>query len=267
MQRNALTSLIVGLTRPDPTLTVSCDGACSARFDETRDVSQSGRRKAMRLAPRVMAPRISVGSRAVKRPRNHAISRLARRWRFARRSAWVRGLEARPAALCPGQPHRVDRAASTVVGRYSPCLLAETSASVKRDPGYKLHGATVTLDPCSRCVTVIGAGLDGAACVGGLRGAAAQVTWPEKVRSAGGRMAPRRAGWVDASSAKRSVTCDHGTQCFVPVRLRFKAAMARTMAANCVNEWPATESPFLNYQISRWSVSPVLGEVDPSTGA
>ena len=213
MQRNALTSSIVGLTRPDPTLTVSCDGACSARFDETRDVSQSGRRKAMRLAPRVMAPRISV------------------------------------------------------VGRCPPCLLAETSASVKRDPGYKLHGATVTLDPCSRCVTVIGAGRDGAACVGGLRGAAEQVTWPEKTRNAGGRMAPRRAGWVDASNAKVSVSCDRGAQCVVPVRLRFKAAMARTMAANCVNEWPATESPFLNHQISRRSVSPVLGEVDPSTGA
>ena len=162
MQRNALTSSIVGLTRPDPTLTVSCDGACSARFDETRDVSQSGRRKAMRLAPRVMAPRISV------------------------------------------------------VGRCPPCLLAETSASVKRDPGYKLHGATVTLDPCSRCVTVIGAGLDGAACVGGLRGAAAQVTWPEKVRSAGGRMAPRRAApcWLGRCQQRQGV-CQLRPRCAV----------------------------------------------------
>ena len=50
-------------------------------------------------------------------------------------------------------------------------------------------------------------------------------------------MAPRRVGWVDASGAEQAVTFDHGAQCFAPDRPRFKATMARAMAANCFSEW------------------------------
>ena len=86
-------------------------------------------------------------------------------------------------------------------------------------------------------VAVIGSGLAGAACAAGLNRGDAQVTLFEKSRNVGGRMATRRAGWVDADSAEQSVTFDHGAHCFTPVRPRFKAAMARATAAGCVSEW------------------------------
>ncbi len=87
------------------------------------------------------------------------------------------------------------------------------------------------------CVAVIGSGLAGAACAAGLRSTGAHVTLFEKSRSVGGRMATRRAGWVDAGGAEQSVTFDHGAQGFTPVRPRFKAAMARAAKAGSVSAW------------------------------
>ena len=95
----------------------------------------------------------------------------------------------------------------------------------------------MTLDTDSIHVAVIGSGLAGAACAAGLQRAGVQVSVFEKSRNVGGRMATRRAGWVDASGAERAVTFDHGAQCFVPVRPRFKAVTARAMAAGCVSAW------------------------------
>ena len=95
----------------------------------------------------------------------------------------------------------------------------------------------MTLDPSSVRVAVIGSGLAGAACAAGLNRGGAHVTLFEKSRNVGGRMATRRAGWIDASGAEQSVTFDHGAQCFTPVRPRFKAVMARAMAAGSVGEW------------------------------
>ncbi len=95
----------------------------------------------------------------------------------------------------------------------------------------------MSLDPHPIRVAVIGSGLAGAACAAGLRGTNAKVTLFEKSRNAGGRMATRRAGWVDADGAEQAVTFDHGAQCFTPVRPRFKAVMARALAAGCVSEW------------------------------
>lgn len=92
-------------------------------------------------------------------------------------------------------------------------------------------------NPNSNRVAVIGSGLAGAACAAGLRGTDAQVTLFEKAHHAGGRMATRRVGWVDARGAEQAVTFDHGAQCFTPVRPRFKAVMARARAAGCVSEW------------------------------
>ncbi len=86
-------------------------------------------------------------------------------------------------------------------------------------------------------VAVIGSGMAGAACAAGLTRGDAQVMLFEKSRNVGGRMATRRAGWIDADSAEQSVTFDHGAQCFTPVRPRFKAAMSRAMAAGSVSEW------------------------------
>ena len=95
----------------------------------------------------------------------------------------------------------------------------------------------MTLDPSPVRVAVIGSGLAGAACAAGLNRGDAQVTVFEKSRNVGGRMATRRAGWVDANSAEQSVTFDHGALCFTPVRPRFKAVMKRAMAAGSVTEW------------------------------
>jgi renalase len=86
-------------------------------------------------------------------------------------------------------------------------------------------------------VAVIGSGLAGAACAAGLSRSDAVVTLFEKSRNVGGRMATRRAGWVDAEGAERSVTFDHGALCFEPVRPRFKAAVARATAAGSVERW------------------------------
>ncbi len=86
-------------------------------------------------------------------------------------------------------------------------------------------------------VAVIGSGLAGAACAAGLSRGNAQVTLFEKSRNVGGRMATRRAGWVDAVGAEQSVTFDHGALCFEPFRPRFKAAAARAMAAGSVGQW------------------------------
>lgn len=95
----------------------------------------------------------------------------------------------------------------------------------------------MNLDSHPNRVAVIGSGLSGAACAAGLRGTGAQVTVFDKSRNSGGRMATRNVGWVDATGAERAVTFDHGAQYFRPARSRFKAVMARAMAAGCVSEW------------------------------
>ena len=86
-------------------------------------------------------------------------------------------------------------------------------------------------------VAVIGSGLAGAACAAGLQRAGAWATVFEKSRNVGGRMATRLADWRDASGDETSVTFDHGAQGFTAIRPRFKAVMARAIAAGCVSEW------------------------------
>ena len=95
----------------------------------------------------------------------------------------------------------------------------------------------MTFDTNPVRVAVIGSGLAGASCAAGLSGGDAHVTLFEKSRNVGGRMATRRAGWVDADGAEQSTTFDHGAQCFTPVRPRFKAVMARAMAAGSACQW------------------------------
>jgi renalase len=86
-------------------------------------------------------------------------------------------------------------------------------------------------------VAVIGAGISGAACAAGLRRAGSHVTMFEKSMAVGGRMATRRAGWIDADGAEQSVIFDCGAHGFAPVRPRFKAVMTRAALAGCVSEW------------------------------
>jgi len=94
-----------------------------------------------------------------------------------------------------------------------------------------------TPNPEAMCVAVIGAGLAGCACAAGLARGGAEVTLFEKSRNVGGRMATRRARWLDAQGAEQAVSFDHGAHSFTPVRPRFKAAMARAVKAGCIAEW------------------------------
>jgi len=86
-------------------------------------------------------------------------------------------------------------------------------------------------------VAIIGSGMAGAACAAGLRSADVQVTLFEKSSHVGGRMATRRAGWIDTDGAEQAVTFDHGVHAFTPTRPRFKAVMARAIAAGCASPW------------------------------
>lgn len=93
------------------------------------------------------------------------------------------------------------------------------------------------IDPEAFRVAIIGAGMAGAACSAGLRLAGAQVTLFEKSRQVGGRMATRRALCTDAAGIEHEASFDHGAQCFGCVRPRFRAAMARAVAAGCASAW------------------------------
>ena len=95
----------------------------------------------------------------------------------------------------------------------------------------------MTSDLAATHVAVVGAGLSGAACAAGLRGAGVQVTLFEKSRNVGGRMATRRATWADASGIVHPVSFDHGAHYFSAARPRFRAALAHAAAAGCVVEW------------------------------
>ena len=86
-------------------------------------------------------------------------------------------------------------------------------------------------------VAVIGAGLAGASCGHGLGYADAHVTVFEQSRHVGGRMATRHAAWTDDAGIAQSVTFDHGAQCFTAVRPRFRAFMARAVAAGHAARW------------------------------
>ena len=98
---------------------------------------------------------------------------------------------------------------------------------------------TVTPDDVSGVirVAVIGAGLAGASCGRGLGSADAQVTVFERSRHVGGRMATRQATWTDDAGKVRSITFDHGAQCFTAVRPRFRAFMARAVADGRAARW------------------------------
>lgn len=86
-------------------------------------------------------------------------------------------------------------------------------------------------------VAVVGAGLAGAACAAGLRRRGAQVTVFDKSRNVGGRMATRRARWLDANGVEQAAAFDHGAQCFAADNEGFQAALAIAATAGCVAEW------------------------------
>ncbi|MCY7319275.1 MAG: NAD(P)-binding protein, partial [Ramlibacter sp.] len=94
-----------------------------------------------------------------------------------------------------------------------------------------------TNHPAAVRVAVIGAGLAGASCAFGLRQAEAHVTCFERSGQVGGRMATRHAHWTDTAGAARSFAFDHGAQFFTAARPRFRAVMARAVAAGHAAPW------------------------------
>lgn len=91
----------------------------------------------------------------------------------------------------------------------------------------KTHTASPT-------AAVIGAGISGAACAAGLRHAGVEVTVFEKSGNVGGRMATRRASWVDEAGVDQTLQFDHGAQMFSARHPRFRSVMAGAQQVGCV---------------------------------
>jgi renalase len=90
-------------------------------------------------------------------------------------------------------------------------------------------------------VAIIGAGLAGAACARALVDAGVDVcmsvTVFEKSRGSGGRMATRRASYVDAQGAEQTADFDHGAPYFAVTHPAFREVIAQAERAGCVVPW------------------------------
>jgi renalase len=86
-------------------------------------------------------------------------------------------------------------------------------------------------------VAIIGAGLAGAACARALVDAGIAVTVFEKSRGPGGRMATRRASYVDAQGKEQTTEFDHGAPFFEAANPMFRAILAQAERAGCVVPW------------------------------
>jgi predicted NAD/FAD-dependent oxidoreductase len=86
-------------------------------------------------------------------------------------------------------------------------------------------------------IAVIGAGVAGSACVAGLLRAGFDVTVFDKSRGVGGRMATRRAKWVDSTGVATTAAFDHGCPHFTATRPRFQALIERAEKLGVVATW------------------------------
>lgn len=86
-------------------------------------------------------------------------------------------------------------------------------------------------------VAVIGAGMAGAACAAGLRSAGLEVTVFDKSAGVGGRMATRRAAWVDAAGTSHPAVFDHGCAQFSVTRSRFRFVVDQAVQRGAAVRW------------------------------
>ncbi len=86
-------------------------------------------------------------------------------------------------------------------------------------------------------IAIVGAGVAGAACASGLQRAGFEVTVFDKSRGVGGRMATRRAQWVDPDAALRSAEFDHGCPHFTASRPRFRTVIDRAVSLGYATRW------------------------------
>lgn len=92
-------------------------------------------------------------------------------------------------------------------------------------------------------VLVVGAGLAGAVCARTLADAGWRVTVLDKSRGVGGRLATRRASWVDAAGHTHPVAFDHGAPGFGSSGPAFAEQVARWQAAGLLQAWQPTLAP------------------------
>lgn len=86
-------------------------------------------------------------------------------------------------------------------------------------------------------VAVVGAGLAGAAAARRLADAGHEVEVFDKARGAGGRLATRRAEWVDRDDVPRTTRLDHGAPGFAAHDARFRSFVADAVAAGWLQPW------------------------------
>jgi predicted NAD/FAD-dependent oxidoreductase len=87
---------------------------------------------------------------------------------------------------------------------------------------------------------VIGTGIAGAACAQALSLAGHGVSLFDKARGPGGRMATRRADWVDASGQARTTRFNHGAVAIAAGSEAFQAFVRQARHAGWLVEWAPT---------------------------
>ena len=103
------------------------------------------------------------------------------------------------------------------------------------NPASRPHRVSKRLE--SPRIAVIGAGVAGSACASGLLRAGFNVTVFDKSRGVGGRMATRRAQWVDSTGTAATAAFDHGCPHFTATRPRFQALVDRAEQLGTVATW------------------------------
>lgn len=92
-------------------------------------------------------------------------------------------------------------------------------------------------------VAIVGAGLAGSACAQALARAGLSVTVFDKSRGPGGRLATRRAEWVDAAGQARTSRFDHGAVGFAAHGEDFQTAVHEAVQAGVVSPWRPRLAP------------------------
>jgi len=95
----------------------------------------------------------------------------------------------------------------------------------------------------SPVVAVVGAGVAGASCARALQDAGCTVRVFDKARGPGGRLATRRALWVDAQGQGRSTRFDHGAPGFDAHTPAFRHFTDGALRAGWLTEWTPVSDP------------------------
>lgn len=92
-------------------------------------------------------------------------------------------------------------------------------------------------------VAVVGAGLSGIACARRLGEAGCAVFLFDKARGVGGRLATRRAQWIDTDGAVHRATFDHGAPAFSARSAAFRAVIDEAVEDGVLARWEPVMAP------------------------